>query len=75
MILMDCWMPGMSGIQTTVELRSSSKALSKDAPVIALTANARTTDAEACRVAGMNEFITKPLLIESLIEILSRYLS
>lgn len=74
MILMDCWMPVMSGIEATVKLRASTTALSRPAPVLALTANARKSDAAACREAGMNDFITKPLLIESLIEMLTRYL-
>jgi CheY-like chemotaxis protein len=74
MILMDCWMPVMSGIEATMVLRSSAGALSKDVPVIALTANARTSDVVSCRAAGMNDFITKPLLMETLVEFLSRYL-
>jgi signal transduction histidine kinase/CheY-like chemotaxis protein len=74
MILMDCWMPVMGGIEATLKLRASPAALSKDAPVLALTANTRQSDAAACREAGMDDFITKPLLVDHLIEILSRHL-
>lgn len=74
MILMDCWMPVMSGIEATLKLRSSATALSREAPVIALTANARTSDVAACSEAGMNDYITKPLLMGVLIEYLSQYL-
>lgn len=74
MVLMDCWMPAMSGIEATVKLRGCATALSKDSPVLALTANARKSDAAACREAGMNDVITKPLLLENLREMLKRYL-
>lgn len=74
MILMDCWMPVMSGIEATLKLRASPTALSREVPVLALTANARKADADACREAGMNDFITKPLLVDSLVEMLARYL-
>lgn len=74
LILMDCWMPIMGGIEATVKLRSSSSALSRDSPVLALTANARSSDATACLQAGMNDFITKPLLVDHLIQLLTQYL-
>lgn len=74
-VLMDCWMPVMSGMEATVKLRASVTALSREAPIVALTANARQADAAACREAGMNDFITKPLLLESLLDMLTRHLT
>lgn len=73
-VLMDCWMPVMSGMEATVKIRASVTALSREAPIVALTANARQADAAACREAGMNDFITKPLLLESLLDVLARHL-
>ena len=65
-ILMDMRMPVMNGLEATRELRANGYAH----PVIALTANAFPSDVEACRAAGMNDSITKPVKVEKLIEVL-----
>jgi CheY-like chemotaxis protein len=74
LILMDCWMPVLSGSETTRALRASPAALSRNVPIIAVTANARESDAAECRDAGMNDLIVKPLLLGHLIEKLKLYL-
>lgn len=58
----------------TKKLRSSSKNMSVATPIIALTANARSCDAEACINAGMNDYMTKPLIFNNLIEKLQVFL-
>jgi len=67
-ILMDMRMPVMNGLEATRELRASGYGY----PIIALTANAFPSDFEACRTAGMNDYVTKPVKIETLIEVLQR---
>lgn len=74
LILMDCWMPLMGGIEATHQLRDSAEALSRNVPIIALTANARLSDVAECRAAGMNDFMAKPLLLDNLIEKLTLHL-
>ncbi|MFZ5496843.1 MAG: response regulator [Verrucomicrobiota bacterium] len=71
LVLMDLSMPEMDGLETMEHLRQQRPG--DAAPyVIALTANARTEDRQACFSAGMHDFLTKPLLAESLITALRR---
>jgi len=60
LILMDMQMPVMGGLEATHKIRAlaGTKAL---IPIIALTANAMESDFQACRAAGMNDVITKPI--------------
>lgn len=74
LIVMDCWMPQKNGIETTRELRAMPEERLRRVPIVALTANARQSDAEECMAAGMNEFMTKPLLFENLIAKLRLFL-
>jgi CheY-like chemotaxis protein len=68
-ILMDVKMPVQNGLAATRELRKRGYTL----PIIALTANAFANDLEACRAAGMNDHITKPVKLEKLIGVLQRH--
>lgn len=69
-VLMDVSMPVMDGLEATRTIR----ALSQIQPVIiALTANAFDTDREACLAAGMDEFLTKPINRDQLLEALALF--
>ena len=70
-ILMDCQMPGMDGLQATLEIRRREGA-EKRTPIIALTANAMAGDRERCLASGMDEYIAKPFRTEMLRETLMR---
>ncbi|KDB04347.1 hypothetical protein U879_07285 [Defluviimonas sp. 20V17] len=66
-IFMDCRMPIMDGYQATAELRKlMASGTLKRAPIIAVTANALKGDRERCLEAGMDGFLTKPLMINDL---------
>ena len=64
LILMDCQLPGIDGMETTRRLRA--KLAGAALPIIALTANASTHVREACFAAGMDDFLTKPVRFEFL---------
>ncbi len=73
LVLMDCQMPVMDGYKATQAIRQNLKL--KDLPVIAMTANAMTSDKEACLQAGMNAHIAKPIEVNVLYQTLFNYLS
>jgi len=59
-MLMDVYMPGMDGRDATRQLRAA-EGPNRDIPVIAVTASATPKDWEACRAAGMNAHVAKPI--------------
>jgi signal transduction histidine kinase/DNA-binding response OmpR family regulator len=65
-ILMDVRMPEMDGLQATREIRSRGGRLAEVA-IVAFTANAYLDDINACREAGMNSFVAKPVRKKELI--------
>jgi signal transduction histidine kinase len=70
LILMDCQMPGLDGLETTRRLRATGVVT----PVVALTAHARREDADNCLAAGMDDFLAKPFRQQELYTILQRWL-
>jgi len=71
-VLMDCQMPVMDGYTATRVLRQQ-KSL-QDLPIIAMTAEAMTGDREAALAAGMNDHISKPVVIDEIFAKLARWL-
>ncbi|QDS91534.1 Sensor histidine kinase RcsC [Roseimaritima multifibrata] len=76
LILMDCQMPEMDGFTATREIRrlQSVGELPEQLPIIALTANALKGDRERCLDAGMDDYLTKPLLAAQLQAMLEKHL-
>jgi CheY-like chemotaxis protein len=76
LVLMDCFMPEMNGMDTTRAIRDRAcmSRRGQPLPVIALTASTDTADRHACLQAGMNDFIGKPFTPEDLARVLSRHL-
>ena len=69
MILTDCNMPLMDGLEMTrLGRRWESKNNQNPVPIIAITANALTDDAQKCFEAGMNDYLAKPMEINTLEE-------
>jgi len=72
LILMDMLMPEMDGLQATRAIRELPEG--RDVPIIAMTANAFEEDRQACREAGMNDFIAKPINLQALYQTLDKWL-
>ena len=75
LVLMDCQLPGMDGLETTRCLRQQEQQQHvARLPIIAMTANAQRGDRERCLAAGMDDYVTKPVERTVLIQVLSRWL-
>jgi CheY-like chemotaxis protein len=72
-IFMDLQMPELDGIGATYEIREELPVVEQPY-IIALTANALGETREACRDAGMDDFVTKPVKLEDLKMALLRYI-
>ncbi len=69
-IFMDIQMPEMDGIETALAIRLRAGCNRRDIPIIALTAHAIQGDRERFLAAGMNDYLTKPIKVGRLKEIL-----
>lgn len=75
-ILMDCHMPEKNGYDTTIEIRNLERkaAVSVPVPIIAMTANAMVGDREKCLRCGMSDYISKPVDMDELKEVLAQWI-
>ena len=73
LVLMDCNMPELDGLEATRLLRAGANGVrDTGVTVIALTANAMDGDRETCLAAGMDDFLPKPVSIHALREAIDR---
>jgi signal transduction histidine kinase/DNA-binding response OmpR family regulator len=70
-VLMDVQMPEMDGLEATRRIRSEGSPHGRPR-VIAMTANAMQGDREACIAAGMDDYVTKPIRVDALLQALER---
>jgi signal transduction histidine kinase/CheY-like chemotaxis protein len=69
-ILMDVQMPEMDGLEATRMIRLKQY---HQPVIISMTANVMAEDKEACRKAGMDDYISKPIMLEALIAVLAKW--
>ena len=75
LVLMDCQMPVMDGYTATEEIRCGAAGeTAKHIPIVAMTASAMAGDRDRCLLAGMDDYITKPLNPEELFPKLAYWL-
>jgi two-component system sensor histidine kinase/response regulator len=76
LVLMDCQMPEMNGYEATREIRDPGSAvLNHRIPVIAMTASVLQSDREQCVEAGMDDYVTKPMKPQMLIEVMDKWVA
>ncbi|VVB72846.1 Methyl sulfide methyltransferase-associated sensor [uncultured archaeon] len=76
LVLMDCQMPEIDGLEATRRIRKDVLGvLNPRIPIIAMTASNMQGDREKCIMAGMDDFIAKPVQLGELAEVLSRWLA
>ncbi|MEP6987583.1 MAG: response regulator, partial [Chloroflexota bacterium] len=74
LVLMDMHMPVMGGIEATKEIRRHEAAQNIHIPIVAMTASTSPDDHRNCFAAGMDDFLAKPVGLESLEAILKRWI-
>ncbi|MBF0288445.1 MAG: response regulator [SAR324 cluster bacterium] len=72
LILMDIHMPGMTGLEATTQIRSVTEC--KDIPIVALSADAFYEQQQEAFRVGINDYLTKPLQVNKLLQVLGKYL-
>src|SRR3954454_23332790 len=72
LILMDVQMPVMDGLEATRKIRTLEGRVT-NIPVVALTASVLEQDVEACRAAGMGDFVAKPIDADALLAAVARW--
>lgn len=73
LILMDVQMPVMDGFTATQQIRALND-YGKNIPIIAITANALSGDKDKCLIAGMNDYISKPIRTNDLVFLIDKWL-
>ena len=73
-IFMDCQMPIMDGYEASQILRSMMRSNEiPNIPIIAFTANTSERDIERCYESGMVDYLSKPLLIQNMRNVLNKF--
>ena len=70
LVLMDCEMPVMDGFEATRRIRASIPGI----PIIAVTADAMSGDRDRCLSKGMNDYLSKPVDLRQLADVLAKWL-
>jgi CheY-like chemotaxis protein len=71
LIVMDVQMPEMDGLEATMAIRAAEKGSGRHVPIVAMTAHAMKGDRERCLEAGMDAYLSKPIRIDELKEVIS----
>jgi CheY-like chemotaxis protein/anti-sigma regulatory factor (Ser/Thr protein kinase) len=70
LVLMDCQMPNMDGLEATRTIRAS---ITGGPVIVALTAHVQPEQQQECESAGMDDFLTKPIELARLVQVLDKW--
>jgi two-component system sensor histidine kinase/response regulator len=68
---MDVQMPVMEGFEATAAIRAHERTTGGHITIVAVTAHAMHEDRERCLAAGMDDYLSKPLVLKELQEVLA----
>jgi signal transduction histidine kinase/CheY-like chemotaxis protein/streptogramin lyase len=71
-VLMDVQMPNMSGLEATTAIRALERETGRHLPIVAMTAHAMRGDQERCLAVGMDDYISKPIQPDLMMEVISQ---
>ena len=74
MLLTDCHMPEMDGFELTRAIRAEEDETDSRFPIVAITANALQGEADRCLQAGMDHYLSKPLELRKLQQVLKKWM-
>jgi CheY-like chemotaxis protein/signal transduction histidine kinase len=74
LVLMDCHMPTLDGFEATAMIRAAETRGARRLPIVALTADAMAGDRDRCLAAGMDDYLSKPFMQETLRATVARWL-
>ncbi len=75
LVLMDIQMPVMDGYEATKEIRRMEQQTGEHIPIIAMTANVMKGDQEKCLAAGIDDFVSKPILKKDFFDTMGRWIT
>jgi signal transduction histidine kinase/DNA-binding response OmpR family regulator len=73
LVFMDCQMPEMNGYDATLEIRRRERG-DRRVTIVAMTAQATVESRAECLDSGMDDFVSKPVVVEELIKVLAHWL-
>ncbi|HEY9790390.1 MAG TPA: ATP-binding protein [Candidatus Obscuribacterales bacterium] len=73
LILMDCNLPDLSGLDVTRQIRTMEIAGDARTPIVAMTAAAMEGDRDSCLSAGMNDYLSKPVTMKQLSDVVHKW--
>jgi len=74
LVFMDCQMPEMDGYEASAIIRQREKDSGGRLPIIAMTAHTMAGDRDKCVEAGMDDYISKPIRKEDILQVISKWI-